>query len=281
MDSSQSIPAAPFDNVATGYDAAFTSQRLGQWLRAMVQERLATAFAPGQHVLELGCGTGEDALWLAQRGVHVTATDASPAMLAETRRKAERAGLGESVTVAALDMNGLGGQKPFPNPSPEKGGVFHHSKPFDGAFSNFGPLNCVADRRALFDMLANTIRPGGKLVLVVMGPVCPWEIGWFLSHGKLSAARRRFRSGGEARVGDSTLRVWYPSQRRLRKELEPSFRTLEVAGIGLLLPPSDMGGLVERAPRLAERLAWIDRRMATTRPWRWLNDHYLLLLERR
>ncbi|HEX5164835.1 MAG TPA: methyltransferase domain-containing protein, partial [Thermomicrobiales bacterium] len=100
MDNSRPIPAAPFDSVAAGYDDAFTSHQLGHWLREMVWQRMAASFAPGQHVLELGCGTGEDALWLAQRGVHVTATDASPAMLAETRRKVERAGLGEFVTVA-------------------------------------------------------------------------------------------------------------------------------------------------------------------------------------
>jgi ubiquinone/menaquinone biosynthesis C-methylase UbiE len=265
VDNSQSIPAQPFDTVATGYDAAFTSQRLGHWLREMVWDRLAASFAPGQHVLELGCGTGEDAIWLAKRGVHVTATDASNAMLAETRRKVEQAGVGEWVTVAELDMNALGGEV----------------RPFDGAFSNFGPLNCVQDRPALFDMLAQSIRPGGRLVLVVMGPVCLWEIGWFFSHGNLRAARRRFRDGAEARVGGNTLRVWYPSQRRLRAELAPAFRTLEVAGIGLLLPPSDMGGLVNRVPKLAEQLARIDRRMAQTLPWRWLNDHYLLVLERR
>jgi SAM-dependent methyltransferase len=296
VDNSQSLPAQPFDAVATGYDAAFTSQRLGQWLREMVWDRLAASFTPGQHVLELGCGTGEDAIWLAKRGVHVTATDVSHAMLAETRRKVDQAGVGEWVTVAEVDMNALAPlRKPLPNPSPEKGGTSdrtYQKAPllageglgrgfFDGAFSNFGPLNCVEDRPALFTMLAQSIHPGGRLVLVVMGPACPWEIIWFLGHGNLRAARRRFRDGADARVGDSTLRVWYPSQRRLRAELEPSFRTLEVAGIGLLLPPSDMGGLVERAPKLAERLARIDRRMAQTLPWRWLNDHYLLVLERR
>ena len=40
-------------------------------------------------VLEIGCGTGEDALFLAQQGIHITATDASEEMLRITREKTE------------------------------------------------------------------------------------------------------------------------------------------------------------------------------------------------
>ena len=37
--------------------------------------------APGSAVLELGCGSGRDARWLAARGARVLATDGSSAML--------------------------------------------------------------------------------------------------------------------------------------------------------------------------------------------------------
>jgi SAM-dependent methyltransferase len=36
--------------------------------------------------LEVGCGTGHFTRWLAERGLHVTGVDTSPAMLAEARR---------------------------------------------------------------------------------------------------------------------------------------------------------------------------------------------------
>lgn len=130
--------------------------------------------------------------------------------------------------------------------------------------------------------LAGLVRPGGRVVLVVMGPVCPWEIGWHLARGRFKTAFRRFHSGAEAHVGDGrTIRVWYPSARRLEREFAPYFKTVEVAGIGLLLPPSEMGRMVDRAPGFFGRLARLDRRFATTLPWRRLNDHYLLMLERR
>ena len=113
---------APFDAAAPTYDADFTDNTLGRWLREMVWDNLP--FTSGDHVLELGCGTGEDALWLAQRGIHITATDVSPAMLAATKSKTDA--YSDYVTVQQLDLNHL----------PE---TFEQG--FTGVLANFGVLN--------------------------------------------------------------------------------------------------------------------------------------------
>ncbi len=265
-------PARPFDAIASEYDAAFTDRLLGRWLRSMVWQRFAQTFDPGQRVLELGCGTGEDAIWLARQGVIVTATDASTAMLEITRRKAEAAGVSDRVSVSRLDLESLQRSGPYDG----------LDEPYDGVVSNFGPMNCVEDRRALADGLGGLVRSGGRVVLVAMGPVCPWEIVWHLGHGQVRTAFRRFRRGAVAHVGaGETVRVWYPSHRRLGSEFGAHFKVLETVGIGLLLPPSAMAHLVDRAPRAFARLAVLDRRLAGAPPWRWLNDHYLMVLERR
>ncbi len=44
-------------------------------------------------VLELGCGTGTNAIWLARQGFTVTAVDCSELALEEARRKADEAGV--------------------------------------------------------------------------------------------------------------------------------------------------------------------------------------------
>src|SRR5262245_58059949 len=49
--------------------------------------REAIGRARGLAVLDLGCGTGRHALWLAAAGAEVTAVDFSEGMLAEARRK--------------------------------------------------------------------------------------------------------------------------------------------------------------------------------------------------
>lgn len=302
----QAAPPQPFDAVAADYDAAFTQRRLGRWLRGMVWARLGEAFQPGQQVLELGCGTGQDAVWLARRGVRVTATDASTAMLEITGRKARAAGVDDLVSVEQLDLAWLavdvpedarrmrhrlvptsgrsGRDEAMPHPSAIQPviAIDGLENQYDGAFANFGPLNCVEDRRAVAAGLAGLVRRGGRVVVVVMGPICPWEIVWHLARGRFKTAFRRFRSGAEAHVGDGqTMQVWYPSPRRLEREFAPYFETLELAGIGLLLPPSEMGRLVDRTPGLFGRLARLDRRFAAALPWRLFNDHYLMMLERR
>src|SRR5439155_11744717 len=48
--------------------------------------RAALGAVRGLTVLDLGCGTGRHALWLAGKGADVTAVDFSPDMLAEARR---------------------------------------------------------------------------------------------------------------------------------------------------------------------------------------------------
>src|SRR5437588_4055464 len=49
--------------------------------------RAAVGDVRGLAVLDLGCGTGRHALWLAEAGARVTAVDFSDGMLAEARRK--------------------------------------------------------------------------------------------------------------------------------------------------------------------------------------------------
>ena len=54
-----------FDSLAAKYDDLFTRSVIGRAQRGAVWEALVDRFEPGAHILELNCGTGEDAVYLA------------------------------------------------------------------------------------------------------------------------------------------------------------------------------------------------------------------------
>lgn len=255
-----------FDSFAATYDQTFTDTRLGHMLRDRVWCTLQACFAPGSHVLELACGTGVDAVWLAQRGVRVLATDGSPAMVDVARRRIAGAGLEAMVAVEHRSLQGLASRE-WPAPGP-----------FDGAYSNFGALNTISSWSGLARSLANAVRPGGRLVLVPMGPICPWEVAWHLFHGDIETAVRRLRQPATARIGAANIPIWYPRLRQLKRALSPWFSHLETYSLGLWLPPSYLGHLVERRPTLFYGLSRLETFTARlSGDW---GDHYVSIFSR-
>ncbi len=252
-----------FDGSASTYDEDFTARPLAAWLRARAWSRLDALFVPGMRVLELGCGTGEDAAHLAARGVEVIATDVSQAMLATTRAKAEHLPL----QTAYLDLN-----------EPRTWADFG---PLDGVYSNFGALNCTRAWGALAAWLGRQMPPGGAVALGVMGPFCAWESAWHGLHGDAATATRRWRGESLAVLADGArLPVYYPTPGRLRAAWRPLFRGRALLGLGVALPPSDIYPVIERRPRLARFLVQCEAALAPRFPWRAWGDHYWLELER-
>src|SRR5439155_4357581 len=97
----------PPGTTAARWDATYRSGRppwdIGRPQPAFV--RLADAGEIAEPVLDCGCGTGEHALMIAERGMEVVGVDFAPAAIDEARRKAAERGLSVDFQVAdALDL---------------------------------------------------------------------------------------------------------------------------------------------------------------------------------
>jgi SAM-dependent methyltransferase len=250
-----------FDAHAEAYDAKFTRTRIGTAMRAVVWTRCAARFRPGFRILEMNCGTGEDARWLAARGMDVLATDVSPGMIEVSRRK-----LADSTENRAVQFQTLAWEQL----------EALDAAPFDGMLSNFGGLNCVADLSGAAGSLARKLKPGAIAILCIMGPRVPWEWLWFLARGRPDSAFRRMRRNRRW----SGIAIHYPSITDTVRAFAPNFRLLRAGAIGALLPPPYTESALGRYPRLLATLERLERRWEVHWPLPQLADHYLLELER-
>ena len=262
--------ADAFDALASRYDALFSpaANPLIALARARVHAALARHFAPGSALLEVGCGTGEDTLALAERGHTLVACDPAPQMLFRAEAKLTAAGRGAAVRFVRGSAATLAADWPTL-------GVR-----VDGVFSNFAPLNCELSLDPVRRLLEQALSPGGRFVGVVLPRICPLEIALFLARGEPRTAFRRFRSAPVADVDGRTFPMRYYGPRDFDRALGSGFRRVETRSLGLCLPPLSFGPQMARTPRLLDALAVFEDRLAGLPGLRHLGDHVIVAYER-
>jgi SAM-dependent methyltransferase len=270
MSSREAPPSVrAFDKIAAAFDERFGAWHSVAAQRDAVRRYLARIFPPGSRLLELGGGTGEDAVHFARLGYRVTVTDGSPGMVERAADKLRRAGIDpESSSAERLvleDMKAFARRRAVGR--------------YDGAYSNFAALNCVENLHALAAPLARLVRPGGACGFVMFGPCSIGELVVEVARGRPRAALRRLSGGAApARLSGESFTVWYPSPRAVARSLRPYFRLRAIRGIGILVPPSAAEPWISSFPRVVRSLAVADRLL--TAPLALLADHVLLDFER-
>jgi SAM-dependent methyltransferase len=257
-----------FDSVAPDYDGPRGNNSLIQDMRSEMWRWLDLAFPQPSRLIDLGCGTGLDAVRMARLGHFVTATDWSPLMVQRTQRRVESERLGElvqAVVVGGQDLQRLDGRVAY-----------------DGVYSNLGPLNCVPDLRDVSRECARLVRPGGKLVFTVVGRLCPWELGHYLLRGKWRRATVRL-THKTVPVGMNNHTIWtrYYGPRELYRAFRTEFRLQSFRGVCVFAPPPYLTSFREKHPDWYARLWRLDRLTSGWPALRALGDHFLIVLERR
>ncbi|ARQ69149.1 SAM-dependent methyltransferase [Streptomyces marincola] len=116
-----------------------------------------TGLPPGD-ALDLGCGGGGDALWLARLGWRVTAADISAVAVERLAGLARSHGLGDRVTAVRADL-----RTSFPPGAFDLICAHYLHTPFD------------LDRSTVLRSAAHALRPGGRLLVVDHGSAAPWS----------------------------------------------------------------------------------------------------------
>ncbi len=255
-----------FDSIAPSYDDLFTRSLIGRAQRGAVWEILLNIFEEGANILELNCGTGEDALFLARHDMSVVACDGSEGMIQAAWRRVQ-----EEHPDAPIQFKLL----PTEHLAHLRSGTL-----FDGALSNFSGLNCVSDLHQVAWNLASLVTPYAPVLICLSTRFCLVETLWFLFHGYFRKAFRRAPGVAHATVGGYMVKVHYPTLRQVERSFSPWFRLRSCTGIGVTVPPSYLEPMVRKFPRLLGILSSIDKRISRLPLLRVMGDHMLLHFER-
>ncbi len=262
---------AAFDSAAAGYDEHFSYSQTGRVQRKRVHYFLKKHIAAltGKNILELNCGTGEDAIWMAEQDCRVTATDLSAGMICVLENKLN---LYPSLPVKPLQCG-------FDEVSTKLAG-----SSYDFILSNFGGLNCISNLSLtrLSAELHSITTKGAAIALVIMSKQCWWEKFYFWIKGNKQERNRRLQAGPvTVNINGNSQPVWYYNPVEIEKIFSGEFTKLYTKPVGLFIPPSYMEGYFSRRKGLLQLLNGLEKLLGGFSFLSAYADHFLIVLKRK
>ncbi len=263
MDDQITKIAEAFSRKALVYDQFGEDHTNLDRMRAEVHAQAGSFLKPGDCILELNAGTGADAVYFARKGYRVHAIDIASGMIAQIQAKVIDHQLESRITVQQCSFTDL---------SKVQAG------PFNLILSSMGGLNCTHDLSIVARNLDELLLPGGYAVLVIMPPICPWELLHVLRGDLQPAARRLARGGKLAKVEGVYFLTYYYPPGQVRKAFGDDYSLVDLRGLSVFTPTADNKDFPRRHPRLYNILRWVDDRVCGHWPFNHFGDFFILTL---
>lgn len=253
-----------FSKQSVNYDHDDQQNMVLQDMRLQVYRHVAAFMKPQSSMLELNSGTGIDALYFAQQGHSVYATDLSDGMIEQISLKIQHHQLRGRLTCHQLSYTELNNL---------------NEKKFDYVFSNFGGLNCIDDLARVTKHLPALLTPGGYVTWVIMPHVCLWELlSFFTGNGK-QAFRRLNKNGVVAHLEGEYFKTYYFSLAQIKAAFGTKFKFVKSEGLCALSPPPSRGDFPAKYPRLYPALRKLDHSVRHHYPFNRWSDHIIVTFQ--
>ena len=227
--------AARFDDAAPQYDlncgppsGSRPGNPLLTWLRDEHLSILRDLLPEKAAVLDIGCGTGIEALQLVQEGYSVLGIDISPAMVRQAQTKIAAFGIRFGAVFKTLAAGHLK--------------TLDEQGPFQGAYASLGTLNSEPDLEGFATALHERLAPGAPFVASVMSRHCLFEILHNLRRLNPGATLDRSGQWVESRAGTGHVKapVTFYTPDDFASHLAPLFTVESGHVIRHVLPPSSV-----------------------------------------
>jgi ubiquinone/menaquinone biosynthesis C-methylase UbiE len=259
--------AAAFSKQAPIFDELYAGDIIIQYKRKRVRDHVLRYLQPESNILELNAGTGDDAVFFAQQGHRVHATDISDIMQHMLKEKIKLQDLQGSVSTELRSFTDLKH-------------LFNRG-PYDLIFSNFAGLNCTDKLQEVLHSFNGLLKPGGLVTLVILPKFCLWEFS-LMFRGKFKTAFRRMagKKGAQAHIEGEFFRCWYYNPSFIKASLESSFTVVSIEGLCTLVPPSYIEKFAEKHPGTYNYLQKKEDKWKGRWPWRNIGDYYIITLRK-
>lgn len=262
--------AAPFDHIASSYESIFSRKASSKLQCRHVWNYLEKVFPElyGLEMLELNCGSGEEALMFSDKGYNIIATDLSAELQKVTQQKVENYSGPSRISPQYVDLDTLD-ESMF-------------QKKYDLIFSNFGGLNSMSPEslQQLFEKIPLLLKPGGRFVSIVMPKFCLWESLYFLFTLQFSRAFRRWTSHEVlGNLHGCISRIWFYNPGQIKAWARRHFSIVNTKPVGIALPPVSLDSFFFRQKKLLITLHKMEKKINDFSFYSGIADHYIIDLQ--
>jgi SAM-dependent methyltransferase len=261
--------SSAFDSAAEEYDFTISNNYINTWIRERTIHELLRLTRPEDILVEIGCGTGAEAIVIARKVSQIVATDISSQMINLLRTKIRAKGLERKIipimasAAEILSINRvLDGRKPRI------------------VYSFNGALNCEPRLARFVDGLHSILADDGYFVCTIRNSICLSEA---ISHAAVLQFDRMAPRKSQpimVSVGGLDIPSVYYSPSAFTQLFSGKFKLEKLIGIPSIMPPAYLSDYVVKFKRLSGLLEKFESTLSGHFPLNRLGDQTLYVFKK-
>ncbi len=261
--------AHAFDSASEEYDFTISHNYINTWIRKRSIQELLGVSKPGDILLEIGCGTGTEAIEISGHVSKIIATDISERMIEILRKKVDARRISNRIVlmhVSAANISKVGGLV---------------DGKLEVAYSFNGALNCEPELSRFVDGLASVLAPGGYFICSVRNSLC---LGEALSHAavfQFDKMAPRKRQPVMVSVGGMDIPAFYYTPATFSQFFSSQFKLKKLVGLPAFLPPAYLSNYYVKFKNVASVLEKLELALGGHFPFNRFGDQSLFVFQKR
>ncbi len=258
-----------FDSASEEYDYTISHNYINSWIRKRSISELCRIAKTSDVLLEIGCGTGSEAIQISEQVRGIVATDISEKMLDLLKKKIKAKRLDRKILAARVRASEISAVKEL---LPERR--------VRVAYSFNGALNCEPDILEVPGQLSKVVQEDGYFLCSIRNTLSLSEA---LSHSlvlQFDKMATRKNQPTMVSVGGMDIPSCYYSPTRFAHLFHPHFRVRKMIGLPAFLPPAYLSDYYLRTGKARLILEKLEFVLGGRFPFNRLGDQTLFVFQR-